>query len=429
VIQIKTTGLDDYLDGDGGTTNIKALILGRPGTGKTRGASYWKRPFLIDGEKSRSVLNDRPTPYAEVSCAEDLKEIIRYLKVEAGKPNRKYDTVIVDTVDGIQLKLIKERLAKVKRDRMEAYEGDYDAVNTPLTDFIDELRELPYNVVVNVHLKEAGKVAKKDDPGPAARGDDTITQAQAWDPDLAGGIRQKLAGWFDLVGLMENTWTVKDGKKVIGRQIRWQPTPELPYLKDRLYAFPPVTPVNFEDADYERLVGYLQKKAARLKPGEVVEEIGEPSKAAPPDIPGGPVKAEPSGVLPRPRAAAKPKGAKAEGAAKDAPEPAPDPTPEVPSAEGPAPEAVTAPLDQVVDAEVVTEAAAEPEVAPEEAVAAVQEVLGGEVVAEEVDYAAQAEKATNREEIRAIWDAAKTAGQLTSALKARLTVLGRKLAA
>jgi hypothetical protein len=396
VIQIKTTGLEDYLDGDGGTANVKCLILGRPGSGKTRGASFWKRPLLIDFEDGRAVLADRNIPYIRVRSIKDSKDALTYIKKEVGKPSRIFDTVVVDTVDGFQITSTRERLAKVGRERLEAFEGDYDAVNNPIKEFIQGLLELDVNVVVNVHIKEAGQVKVKNAPEKAKLGEDTISMTQAWSLDLVGGLREQVPGWFDLVGLMENEWGVEGGQKVIKRHIRWQPTPEIPFLKDRLYAFGRKTPVKFADSDYTQLAEAIAAKAKGLKPSEAVAEIAtEGVQPAPADIPSGPVNADPSGVLPKPRTR------KAEPAPEPTPEPAVEPVP-----------------------------AATPEPTEDEAVATVEEVLGGQVIAvqaEARDYAAEAEQATTRAEVKAVWNAALEAGALTPALKARLTVIGKSL--
>lgn len=387
MIEIKTTGLDDYLDGDGGTANIKALVLGRPGSGKTRAASYWKRPLLVDFEDGRSVLADRGIQYVRVRTMAAATEALTYIKREAGKKKtRSFDTVIVDTLDGFQKISARERLAKVRRTRLEAFEGDYDEVNNPIEAFISGLLELDINVVVNVHLKSAGKVKVKDAPAPTQLGEDTILMSQAWELALAGGIREQAAGWFDLVGLMENEWGVEDNKKVIKRHIRWQPTPELPFLKDRLYAFPKKTPVRFNDSDYTQLVDWITKKAEGLKPSTVVVEIGEAPPAA--DVAGGPVTPDPSGVLPKARAK------KAESAPAAAPA-------------APAPEA---------------------EPAHDEAVGTVEEVLGATVVADAPrDFVAELHAVKTKDEARAIWNDAKAAEGLTPGLRAEFLVVVSKL--
>ena len=381
MIQIKTTGLEDYLDGDGGTSNIKCLVLGRPGSGKTRAASFWKRPLLCDFEDGRAVLADRGIPYVRIRTLAEAKETLQYIRREVGKPNRAFDTVIVDTIDGFQATSIRERLKKVSRERLEAFEGDYDAVNNPVKEFIQGLLELDVNVVVNAHIKEAGQVKVKDQGNQKAKlGDDTLNVTQAWSVDMVGGIREQVAGWFDLVALMENEWGVENGKKVIKRHLRWQPTPEVPFLKDRMYAFGDTTPVRFAPSDYSQLADALANKAKGLKPSQDVEVVGEQVEPAPADLQSGPVVADPSGVLPKPRAT------KAQPTEPQAPAPAP--------------------------------------------VELVQEVLGGQVIAEQVvprDYAAEAEQANTVAEVKAIWNDALEAGALDGALKARLTVIGKSL--
>jgi|GEM_PF-6873657 len=399
---IKSAGLDDYLDEAGGTTNLKALILGRPGSGKTRSSAYWSKPLLIDCERSRSVVADLGMPYVEVLSEAEVDEFIRELgKWTRDKKSGKevaYETLVLDTVDGLQDRLVAAYLARTGKQKLDAMGGDYDAINGPVERLINALKDSPFNVIVNVHLKEVGQFVKRGETATAALGEDTIRTAQSWGIALRGGIREKIPGWFDLVGCIENSWGLNGTEKIVNRHIRWQPTPELPILKDRLYAFPRKTPVNFESADYERLVGYIKAKSERIRPTAVVEEIGEPDKAVGPDIKSGPVSPNPSGVLPKPRLP------KAEPAEKPAEKPA----------EGAAEQAAKASEQAPV----------------EKAVGQVSESLGGEVVAVESSWEERVEAVESVDAAHELWNQAYAAGALTSDLKAaiimRVAALNKK---
>ena len=127
---IKTTGIEDYLDG--GEAYIKALIMGPPSAGKTRSASFWPKPIFADCEKGRMSIADRAVPYGEILSQDDMRGMIRALQVECMKPvaQRAYQTVVIDTLDAYQRIVMQERL---RSERKEAFSGYQDRV----------LRDLP----------------------------------------------------------------------------------------------------------------------------------------------------------------------------------------------------------------------------------------------------------------------------------------------
>ena len=74
MLTIKTTGLSDYLDG--GSGRIKVLMMGPPGSGKTRSASFWPKPLLADCEDGRMSVADRAIPYAAIKTTADMKALL-----------------------------------------------------------------------------------------------------------------------------------------------------------------------------------------------------------------------------------------------------------------------------------------------------------------------------------------------------------------
>ena len=60
---------EDYLDG---SANIKMLVIGSPGSGKTRSASFWPKPIYADIEAGRGSLRDRRIPYVEIKNSQQM---------------------------------------------------------------------------------------------------------------------------------------------------------------------------------------------------------------------------------------------------------------------------------------------------------------------------------------------------------------------
>lgn len=150
---IRTTGAEDFLDG--GTAHIKALIMGAPSAGKTRSASFWPKPIFADCEKGRMSIADRRVPYAEIITSEDMDDLLARLRRECFKPpqERLYQTLVIDTLDAYQRIVIKERLDAERKDSLSGW-ADWGYLDGKLTGFIAKLHALPMNIVVNVHVKD-----------------------------------------------------------------------------------------------------------------------------------------------------------------------------------------------------------------------------------------------------------------------------------
>lgn len=353
MLTIKTTGLDDYLDG--GTGRIKVLIMGPPGSGKTRSASFWPKPLLADCEEGRMSVADRAIPYAAIKTTADMKALLDLAEAEGKRPKdqRRFETLIIDTLDAYQRLVIQEYLASVKKASMSGWQ-DWGHLDAEMTELVARLSGIPMNVVVNLHIKDT-KVGGSDD------GDGGILVKS---PKLKGDLKDQIAAEFDLVGFMETGWEAVDGKRALARYVQWEPSPDKPILKDRSGQLPKKTPVAFTTEDYEGLLRPLQDAQDTLVAGSVVAEIEtatepEPVTAAK----GGPVTSVADPATPK------------KAAKKDKVEPKPEPKP---VSTAPVPAAQSAPKSV-------------PEPTEADAVAVVADVLGGTVIEPSVaDQAAEA---------------------------------------
>lgn len=391
---IRTTGIEDYLDG--GEGRVKALIMGPPGAGKTRSSSFWPKPILADCEDGRMAVADRGIPYARIRNSEDMKELLRRLYAETNKPplERAYLTLVIDTLDSYQRLVIAERLKVTGNEGLSGF-ADWGYLDNKMQQLVSALQGLRMNVVVNLHVKSE-KVGEDED----GKGGYLVQS-----PKLKGDLREQIAAEFDLVGYMGTTFEMVNGERTQVRAIQWHATPDRPILKDRSGTLPKFTSVSFTDRDYYGLFEQLAAKAESLKESVVVEqlEVAEPvapvapkqggpvSKTAepvptpvdtPPSPPSPPVQESPTIELDVPTAVvdsqahvpattprnvpAAPKPQIPGASSAPAPAPAPEPTP----APEPEPEPVAAP--EPPDAEAVHEAAVE----------MAQEALGATVIQE-----------------------------------------------
>lgn len=344
---IKTTGIEDYLDG--GEPNVKALILGAPSAGKTRSASFWPKPIFADCEKGRMSIADRKMPYAEIGSTADMDALLAMLKAECRKPvaQRKYQTLVIDTVDAYQRLVIAERLEAERKEALSGW-GDWGYLDGKMTQFVAKLHALPMNIVVNVHIKD----------NSTGEGDSKVTVTGV---KLKGDFKDQIAAEFDLVGHMGTYWEAEGGERVLKRGIQWWPDPILPILKDRSGQLPKWTPVTFSDDDYANLFATLISHLDNLGQSEVLETLEtDPVVTHEPVKPqaGGPVAGAPLQPAATPRKAAAAKtAAPAKTAAAAAPAAVPPakvaapPPAAVPAPAAAAPAAHSAAITQAVTAE------------------------------------------------------------------------------
>lgn len=437
---IKTTGLEQYAPG--GQARLKLLIIGGPGVGKTRWASYFPKPIYADCEAGLASVADREVPYVGVNSSTDMLDLLTHLKQECRLPQdkRSFDTVIIDTLDAYQRKLKNEWMERNKAESFTGWEA-WGFVSQKLQLLLTKLLNLDMNVIVNVHFKD--KVTKDDDTGK---------ETHTYGLQMQGDVAETAFNDFDLVGWMGTFWEAQGGERVQKRGITFQPTPERPMLKDRLHVTPKWLEVTFDEADYNNLFERVTERVVDLAPTATVGQI--PSADPDADVPSTVIRPEtvPSGALPaQPKAElplaqldkpsllalarkegvstlpdgtpikgnslkaelisaiehhrSKPAGpalteavaagpavtvaqvadAVAEVAAEIVTEPAPQPAPAKP----PVPKQSTAPdIEKVVDGLLINTSTGEivPDVPPapsvEEAINTVTEVLGGQVVAE-----------------------------------------------
>lgn len=337
-LTIRTTGIQDYLDG--GEANIKALILGAPSSGKTRSASFWPRPIFADCEKGRMSIADRAMPYAEITSQDEMKEFVRHLRLECMKPpqSRAYQTAVIDTFDSYQKIVMKERLRETKRDAFSGWE-DWGYLETRMNNFLIALTALPMNIVVNVHTKDR----KEGDDGPLFLA-----------PRLKGDIRESISEAFDLIGLMQVHWEAVNGERTLTRSIEWHPRPDVPILKDRSGRLPKFTPVSFTEEDYTNLFIPLAEALDDLQSGETLETLETDADRAPE-----PVAPHATGAVAQPQAAKKAPAKKAAPPAAPAAAVAP-PAAAAPAGARPAVPAAKRPTIEVVDTNVPVPPESEP---------------------------------------------------------------------
>lgn len=286
-LTIKETGLEQYAPG--GEANIKMMIIGGPGAGKTRMASFWPLPIYANCEDGLAAVADRGVPYVDIASSDDMLEFLKYLKLECSKPKnqRKFATVVVDTLDSFQRKVKDEWI----RANNAASFGGFEAwgyLDAKMQMLMTRLLNLDMNVIVLAHYK--------DKTWTEGKGDNKVERHELM-LQLQGDIKDSAFNDFDLVGWLGTYWeSDEDLNRVQSRGLTFKPSPDRPFLKDRLYVTPEWMKVEFTEDDYFRLFNAFTSRLDELGEGGTVEEVGDIPDESPvsgegvvSDLSGGPV--------------------------------------------------------------------------------------------------------------------------------------------
>jgi hypothetical protein len=258
VLTIKTTGYEDYLDN---SANIKMLVIGGPGVGKTRSASFWPAPLFIDIEAGRASLADRKAMYVTPRTSGDMLSLVAELRrmEQTPKGSREVQTIVVDTVDAYQRRLKDEWLLKERKQTFTGYEA-WGWLETQMQQFLTRLWNLDYNVILNVHYKDKVK----------GSGDDETHELML---QLQGDVKDTIFNDLDLVGWMGTYWEPVNGVRTQKRGLSFKTSPDKPFLKDRFGLFDEWLPINFTADDYQQIFDRFLSRVEDLPEAGTVRDI------------------------------------------------------------------------------------------------------------------------------------------------------------
>ncbi|GAG53358.1 unnamed protein product, partial [marine sediment metagenome] len=183
------------------TVRRSALILGAPGSGKTRLAGTWPHPLFVDLENGAASATSggatRIVVATEKSTLTTVRNIIDRVKKGAfskGLTTFEYDskmlkigTVVIDPLDVVQQACKQFDVLKGSRSKMEW--DDWDTILNLMLPLILDLNSLPVHTVVISHVKrKEGKKTKRGDNLPGFM-----------EAAMQGSLRSQLPGWFDVV--------------------------------------------------------------------------------------------------------------------------------------------------------------------------------------------------------------------------------------
>lgn len=220
---------------------IKIMVAGDSGAGKTRFASTFPNTLFADAEAGLLSVRDRDVRSITVTSTTVLDELRAALAqtpdVRTKVLGTPVDTIVLDTVDEIARLIIRERLRAEKRETMAM--ADWGYLGDTLRAMLRGFRNLPLNVVLNVHLKTS---------------EDSETGRVDYKPSIQGSVGDEIAAYVDesflLVG--RPMTDPNTGERVIARHLQTYPDSQHRWVKDRSGKLPQEFPVDF-NTDYQRL--------------------------------------------------------------------------------------------------------------------------------------------------------------------------------
>jgi hypothetical protein len=139
----------------------KVVIYGPEGVGKTTLASDFPSPVFIDAEGGTDHMD---VPRIEVQDMKGVRAALAHIKANQGE----FKTVVLDTIDWIEKRLVKDVCAQYGKDSIEKIEGGYGKGYNILSEqflaFLDGDLEGMLKAGFNVVLLAHAKVEKHEDP-------------------------------------------------------------------------------------------------------------------------------------------------------------------------------------------------------------------------------------------------------------------------
>ena len=166
--------------------NLKVVIYGKPGTGKTTIASTFPKPLILLDLKENGwvgVKDVKGLDPVRVKDWESFQEAYWYLQENKDG----YKTVVIDTVSAVQ-DLVLDYIARKRKVKLT--KKDWGEIASLLKPFITQFRDLDMNVIFIAHEKVFN--VEEDD------------QAEGIDPSVGPKLMQSVASTMnaavDIIG-------------------------------------------------------------------------------------------------------------------------------------------------------------------------------------------------------------------------------------
>ena len=193
------------------SSNLKVMVYGEPGVGKTTFASTAPNCLFIDVERGSRVLVSSGVDVLEYVSIEQIEKFIDYL-VRDDPAFAKYDTIAFDSLSEMQRRLLDQQLDRSSKTIgapvYKAEWGHYGENTQRLRALMSRFRDIPKNLIVTAQAKQ-----DKDES----------TGIMLMRPDLTPKLSATVTAMFDVVGYLrinakgERIMQVQPSKTVVAK--------------------------------------------------------------------------------------------------------------------------------------------------------------------------------------------------------------------
>jgi len=131
---------------------VRAFVAGHPGTGKTTWSASAPKPLIVNCNAGLAALAGKDVPFITVDSLTALTEALKVANGGEDNDGNSLDveTVIIDSLDDLQRRVMKRRLKSVNRDHPDF--EDWGWIADQFNMIFESTRKLKTNLIVTARL-------------------------------------------------------------------------------------------------------------------------------------------------------------------------------------------------------------------------------------------------------------------------------------
>lgn len=139
-VEIHTAGSEEW------NSPLRMLVAGYPGVRKTAFAARFTNPIFALSGGTLPELARCGTPYVQINTESDLYNLAQFLQESY------YETLVIDTIDGLQNVLLDDRLRDQHRNELKI--DDWKWLEQRLRAIFAGLSDLPQHLIITSNIRD-----------------------------------------------------------------------------------------------------------------------------------------------------------------------------------------------------------------------------------------------------------------------------------